>query len=496
MGLQDELKILGDSVNQAAQDWDQGRQSWIDASSQKVDDVVTGGLERFNVPGAEFIGDRSRNITGFAQDVLLPESWELPILAGGATAAAVEPTLFGEAAVGLKYGQGVSSRAYRLGKRVLEKPLVQTAAHMANVVDDAFSKANSLFSRATNPNWRLATDGPSIDTSMLMSKSDDLQGRMDNAGKNLPPEAKGTPPPSVASSKAARVTKKKIRNHADQFGGASQEEINNIYQEQVLKASNEKQSRTWLNKYFKKLTSGLGPDGLKDVNIADIDGVPTLVDSSTGLPYKHAFEVDHTKAKTVFNELGIEGADFYENLNTVYTVFNRAKNNLGNPSIPDEISRAVGRSTSLKEFVQRRISETFNKEFTHVPPEFRQAAETRMLDNVQNSIPIKGKKTKLLNRIVEEEKALWDWIGPIMQEAANTAPKEIQDQLDDFVQSTNPIEEYENVKRLIDEMGLSPELVKRYKDKAAKWLKFMTDRSKRGGTPGGPDLSPGMFPDD
>ena len=116
MGLQDELKILGDSVKQTAKDWDEGRQKWIDTSSQKVDDVVTGGLESLNVPGAEFIGDRARNVTGFAQDVVLPESWELPIIAGAAAMPVDGP--LGEAAI---YGTGVINRSRRLAKAAKAK---------------------------------------------------------------------------------------------------------------------------------------------------------------------------------------------------------------------------------------------------------------------------------------------------------------------------------------------------------------------------------------
>jgi hypothetical protein len=162
MGLRDELQILGDSVKQTAEDWDEGRQKWIDTSSQKVDDVVTGGLERLNVPGAEFIGDRSRNVTGFAQDVLLPESWELPIIAGAAAMPADGP--LGEAAI---YGTGVINRSRRLAKAAKKA----TLANMANIVDDAFSKANSLFSRATNPNWRLATpNNIDVNPNVMQSK--------------------------------------------------------------------------------------------------------------------------------------------------------------------------------------------------------------------------------------------------------------------------------------------------------------------------------------
>ena len=39
------------------------RQEFIDKTAQTADDVVTGGLKKVNMPGAEFLGDRARNIT-------------------------------------------------------------------------------------------------------------------------------------------------------------------------------------------------------------------------------------------------------------------------------------------------------------------------------------------------------------------------------------------------------------------------------------------------
>ena len=80
-------------------------------------------------------------------------------------------------------------------------------------------------------------------------------------------------------------------------------------------------------------------------------------------------------------------------------------------------------------------------------------------------------------------------------EEADRAPKAIQRQLDEFANSTNPLKDYEYIKGLIERMDLDPAFVKRYKEGAENWIQ-MLQRSRRGGTPGGPDLSPGMFPDD
>ena len=300
--------------------------------------------------------------------------------------------------------------------------------------------------------------------------------------------------------KLAKVNKQRIRRYVEEFGG-TEADVQRIMKEQILKDKNIDQSRTWLNKYFNKLTQYLDKDGktLHEFAIKNVDGEPRLVEVATG-ELRRAFEKDHMKARNIFKKLAdasddpelFAGADFHENLENVYTVFNRLKSD--RPPIPDEISRAIGQSTSLREFVQRRLDDSFNEGMIQIPRAFRQAAKTRMLDAVQNTIPIKGKPKKLLNRVVEEEKALWKWLTPIM-EAADRAPKAIQRQLDEFANSTNPIQDYENIKGLIEEMDLSPGLVKRYQENAENWVQ-MLQRSRRGGTPGGPDLSPGMFPDD
>ena len=101
------------------------RQELIDKTAQTADDVVTGSLKRVNMPGAEFIGDRARNITGFATDLATPEVWELPLYG----AAAVEPTPFGEAAV---YGAGVTKRLLQARTKLL--------------ADEIFSPSKRFFS--------------------------------------------------------------------------------------------------------------------------------------------------------------------------------------------------------------------------------------------------------------------------------------------------------------------------------------------------------------
>lgn len=152
------------------------RQQAIDMTAQAADTVVTGGLKKINMPGAEFIGDRARNITGFAADIATPEAWELPLYGG----AAVEPTPFGEGAV---YGLGMSKRLM-VAQAKAHAALMEKAPQM---LDWVFSSSNNLFNKL-DPNWRAVTpDGVPIDGSMMMSKSDDaLDGFSKNIRKTSP----------------------------------------------------------------------------------------------------------------------------------------------------------------------------------------------------------------------------------------------------------------------------------------------------------------------
>jgi len=92
-----------------AEGFNRQRQLGIDSFAQTVDDIVTGGLERLNAPGSEYIGDRARNITGFLTDVAAPTAEDLALAgvttalatpaAGGITLAALRMRKFGDEAV-------------------------------------------------------------------------------------------------------------------------------------------------------------------------------------------------------------------------------------------------------------------------------------------------------------------------------------------------------------------------------------------------------------
>lgn len=113
------VEIIQEVFGEHGSFYDKTRREFIEGTAQTTDKLVTGGLKKLNVPGAEFIGDRARNITGFVSDVAIPEKEEAALLAAAVPFALAEPTPFGEAAVGLKYGHGVASRIYQGGSKAL-----------------------------------------------------------------------------------------------------------------------------------------------------------------------------------------------------------------------------------------------------------------------------------------------------------------------------------------------------------------------------------------
>ena len=132
----------------------EGRQSVIDQVAQTTDDVVTGGLKKVNMPGAEFIGDRARNIAGFTTDLATPELWELPFY--GAATGLDPVTPIGEAGV---YSVGV-------GKRLLMK------GHLLSKKLDDWLDPNkySLFTKGSRDNLALA-GGNNVPTTMMKTTS-------------------------------------------------------------------------------------------------------------------------------------------------------------------------------------------------------------------------------------------------------------------------------------------------------------------------------------
>ena len=280
----------------------------------------------------------------------------------------------------------------------------------------------------------------------------------------IPPEHRDYTKPVREVDKLARVNKTKIRKYVLEFGG-NEDDVTRIFNEHALKQKNINQSRTWLNSYFKKLNEGLGPDGLRNARIKDIDGVQTLVDVATDKALPHADEVDHSKAKALMAELGLEGADFHENLDVVYTVFNRAKSDLD--AIPDDILRATGQSTSLREWVQRSLDTVFNAKFTRVPERFRDVARQQILEDVLASTPIKGKPGKIRQQIIDKHLKFWEENSNLLVELDDYVPEEILKDVDFFA---DPQQAYETLTQLDVFTSLKPAFKKRVKRMTDQWV--------------------------
>jgi len=241
---------------------------------------------------------------------------------------------------------------------------------------------------------------------------------------------------------AAKVTKPRIKKLVKQFGGTDAD-VDAIFQEQVVKMQSQLKSKTWLNQYFNDLTKGLGPDGLKNARIKDINGKPTLVDGRTLKAIDHPFEVDHQKAKELMNELGLEGADMHENLEIVYSVFNRAKNNIGNPALPDKLLEAVGQSTTLKDFVQRRLDKAFDLNYQRVPQRFRNVAKVNLMDDILDAKP--GVKLEVT---IEKRLKFYDKFSNLLVQIDDYVPPKVQRQLDTVYRDLNPQEYLQQLKDL------------------------------------------------
>tara|TARA_B100000902_G_C27260519_1_gene890431 strand:+ start:81 stop:1643 length:1563 start_codon:yes stop_codon:yes gene_type:complete len=258
----------------------------------------------------------------------------------------------------------------------------------------------------------------------------------------------------------AKVTKSKIKKYVDQYGGTDAD-VEEIFQEQIIKFQNimsQRGARTWLNKYFKELTTGLGPDGLKNARVKNVNGELKLVDGRTKGTIKHAFDVDHHKAKEMMKKLGLEGADMHENLEIVYAAFNQRKNNIGNPAIPDDILEAIGQSTTLENFVRRKLDESFMLAGERVPQRFKESAKTGMMDAVQNMKP-----NETIKDIVERELSFWDKYSNLLVEIDDYVPPKVQRELDAQT-NLNAIEYLEQIQR----MGIYDSLTSKLKHKYTK----------------------------
>jgi hypothetical protein len=212
--------------------------------------------------------------------------------------------------------------------------------------------------------------------------------------------------------KFAQVTKPKLRKYVEQYGGSAVD-LEGIFKEYATKHASALNAKAWLNQYWKDLNKGVGKGGLRNARLKIVDGELKIVDGRTKKTIPHPFELDHSKAKELMYDLGLEGADMSDNLDIVYTEWNRAKNNIGNPAIPDQIREAIGESTTLENFVRRRLDETFMLEGERVPQMFKQAAKIQMLDDAMYLKP-----DSRLEQVIEQRLKIYDDLSNYLVEAA------------------------------------------------------------------------------
>ena len=327
--------------------------------------------------------------------------------------------------------------AYPVKKLVGEIPFVKQGLEtVSRKMDDWLS--NTMFSKAN----RVATEGS---PNYMMSEQTERMatGFKENVDK-IPKKNRATDAEFTISKvdEAAKVTKPRIKKLVKQFGGTDAD-VDAIFQEQVVKMQSQLKSKAWLNKYFKDLTAGLGPDGLKNARIQNINGKPRLVDGRTKKTIDHAFEVDHQKAKELMAELGLEGADMNENLEIVYSVFNQKKNHLGNPALPDKLLEAVGQSTTLRDFVQRRLDTAFDLNYQRVPQRFRDVAKVNLMDDILDAKP--GVKLEVT---IEKRLKFYDKFSNLLVQIDDYVPPQVQRQLDTVYRDLNPQEYLQQLKDL------------------------------------------------
>ena len=273
-----------------------------------------------------------------------------------------------------------------------------------------------------------------------------------------------------------------------EFNGTPQQGTT-IFLEEKAAWGRQKSAATWLNKYFKALTTELDDDGvpLSELVIGEVNGKIRLVEKGSPNSYPQAFEVDHRRAIQELRTLGIPagiGANFSDNLDVIYAVFNRAKNNLGNPSIPAEFSAALGLSTTLKDMVGKYFKSKLTLKGLDIPDVFKEQALFRMLDDLQNEISglgLDGTVTaaqvrKWSEAIAAREVQFWKTLGSPLQDAlelaTQTAPPDIQRQIDAdrWAGNVNPDMRFEELQRMGIFDYLQPKTIRRYKKAADKFI--------------------------
>tara|TARA_Y100000361_G_scaffold152034_1_gene170612 strand:- start:49 stop:1641 length:1593 start_codon:yes stop_codon:yes gene_type:complete len=280
-----------------------------------------------------------------------------------------------------------------------------------------------------------------------------------------------------------RITEPRIAALVKEFDGTP-EDATLIFADQKKAWGRQKSAAGWLNKYFKALTTELNDDGvpLNEVVLGQLpNGKIKFVQKGSPNSYPYAFEVDHRRAIQEMRELGIPlgvGANFSDNLDIVLSVFNRAKNNLGNPSLPADFTEALGISTTLKDMIGKYYMSRLATKSLVIPQVYKDRALKDMLEELQAQLSratakgmdvtprdIKNFARESAIREVKYWKSFGQPLLEALEQATETAPADIQRQIDAdrWAGNVNPDIRWEELQYMGIFDYLSKSLKKKYK---------------------------------
>ena len=286
-----------------------------------------------------------------------------------------------------------------------------------------------------------------------------------------------------------KITEPRIAALVKEFGGTA-EDAATIFTQQKMAWGRQKSAATWLNKYFKALSTELDAEGvpLNEVVLGMSNGRVRFVEKGSPNSYPQAFEVDHRRAIQEMRELGIPlgiGANFDDNLEIILSVFNRAKNNIGNPSLPAEFSEALGLSTTLRDMVGKYYMSQLATKSLDIPQVYKNRALQDMLQDLQTELSKAQAKGMEVNprdiknwarEAARREVNYWKSFGSKLQEAlekaTETAPPDIQRQIDAdrWAGNVDPDTRWEELQRMGILDYLTPSFIKKYQKAAEKFI--------------------------
>ena len=287
-----------------------------------------------------------------------------------------------------------------------------------------------------------------------------------------------------------KITEPRIAALVKEFGGTP-EEAAAIFTQQKLAWGRQKSAATWLNKYFKALSTELDAEGvpLNEVVLGmSPNGRVRFVEKGSPNSYPQAFEVDHRRAIQEMRELGIPlglGANFDDNLEIILSVFNRAKNNIGNPSLPAEFSEALGLSTTLRDMVGKYYMSRLATKTLDIPQVYKNRALKDMLEDLQTQLSKAAAEGKDISPVdiknwareaARREVDYWKGFGQPLQEAlekaTEKAPPDIQRQIDAdrWAGNVDPDTRWEELQRMGILDYLTPSFIKKYRKAAEKFI--------------------------